>query len=308
MQRPHLIRARSAFTLVELLVVIGIIALLISILLPSLNRARQAANQVYCLSQLKQIGTALHMYANTHKGSLPIGYWSGATDTNGGTGTDWTRLIDRYLSSSSNMMYNEGGDISQVFHDKDVPQPGYEAPTFKPDRVLSYACHQRFFDFNPGTAPGPDDDSLRPYKLTKLSRASELTIVFDAQCVGNSWGDWAPGVYGSFATAWQLGSTNASWWGALWINYPPPTWWPGYPGPNPGPNVDVWRRQDPPSPGVGWTVDNGNMEGQFRFRHMNNTIGNFLFADGHATGLRYKKFEMGGSELTWANLLPDGGN
>ena len=59
---------------------------------------------------------------------------------------------------------------------------------------------------------------------------------------------------------------------------------------------------------MGWTVDNGNMEGQFRFRHMNNTIGNFLFADGHATGLRYKKFEMGGSELTWANLLPDGGN
>ena len=62
---------RKAFTLVELLVVIGIIALLISILLPALSKARQQGNWAVCLSNLKQIGNALTMYANENKGYLP---------------------------------------------------------------------------------------------------------------------------------------------------------------------------------------------------------------------------------------------
>ena len=69
-------RKRTGFTLIELLVVIGIIAILIAILLPTLSRAREAANRSACLSNLRQLGQAFSMYANQFKDHIPLGHIS----------------------------------------------------------------------------------------------------------------------------------------------------------------------------------------------------------------------------------------
>src|SRR5207248_2862995 len=82
---------RSAFTLVELLVVIAIIALLISILLPVLSKVKKKAQQISCAQNEKQIYSAMVMFANEHKGHLARPYLV----TSPAEATDWPNAIQR---------------------------------------------------------------------------------------------------------------------------------------------------------------------------------------------------------------------
>ncbi len=108
---PKLNKRTLAFTLIELLVVIAIIAILAALLLPALARARQKADQANCISNLKQVGYAIALYANDNKDLLP--------------GPCWTGMFFTYAKSTTDPLDPYNGSLVGFL----APHLGYPAPT-----------------------------------------------------------------------------------------------------------------------------------------------------------------------------------
>ena len=129
------------FTLVELLVVIGIIAVLIALLLPALNRARAQAKQVACASNLRQIAIAMLMYTND------TGYYPGARD-GGGAYSVWPTRLRKYMGGSQKAFWCPAQDATAQW--KTNPAPNGDPATLSDSGYGYNLGENRLLENGPG--------------------------------------------------------------------------------------------------------------------------------------------------------------
>jgi len=272
------VACKRGFTLVELLVVIGIIAILIAILLPALNRARQQAYSLQCKSNLRQIGQALFMYASAYDGWIPR-----STTQTGPAPEYWCELLSPFMG------YGLGSGLAPIFTDVDtVPavNNGFNPYSNGASALPGVQCHYTpnirlmpaipdssadWQEYYPNGATTPTT-TAKQRKFANVQRSGDVVLVFDAAQMA-FWGG---------NNAWFVSDGLDGWkwsWGHRYV----------FQSPQP-----IFGTIDFTEKIMDVNVDNVT-QGIARYRHVSNTTANFLYVDGHVDSLRY-------GQLTAANI------
>jgi prepilin-type processing-associated H-X9-DG protein len=246
---PPIMRKTNGFTLVELLVATGILFLLIAILLPVLNQARESARAVSCMSNLRQIGVATALYAVENDGYVEPTLWPWNTTVNPWTpGIGLPQILRRYVP-----MQDTGRTLWVC---PSVPASTDQFP-------LCYGANQGVHpipSYDPNgklviwrDSAGKSHSDLK--RLFNFKRASETVSMGDGSLSS-----------GAYTTTGQLAYTD-SWYSEMY-------------------DPAVKNNSVNKLGGWSWTnTDDGNYH--LRYRHNGNRLANVLFLDGHTESAPY---------------------
>jgi len=170
---------RAAFTLVEVLVVVTIIALLLAILLPSLGRARESGRSVKCLSQLQQMGLAWMFYAEDFADyAMPLAYWQTPEPVYW-----WGRVVDGKVDHAAGFLWpylRPQLRTDDLFQCPSQPWGTYRSPDTTPGSVTSTYGYNGYY-LTPKHTPGWGSKiGFRPWqRTTTVLNPTELFVFAD---------------------------------------------------------------------------------------------------------------------------------